>query len=169
MKYKVVLLTFFLCLASSWSSLSAAEIYKVVNADGSVSYSDQPPLDGPVDEVTLPDLFIMPSVVVPTVSAQSSTSNTQSKSVRIHAPLDEEVIRGSDNRLSINVSVSPQIAEDEKLQLYQNDKPYGPAQSSSQWNLARLIPGVHKFYVQLIDANGQKRATSSTVTVYVIL
>lgn len=171
MNLRIFLLTVVLCPLGFSASLCAAEIYKVVNSDGSISYSDQPPKDAAADEVVLPEIFILPSVDVPTVSALSSaqTADLQSKSVRIHSPLNEEVIRGSDNRLSIVVSVSPTIAEDERLQLLQNGKPYGPAQSSGQWNLARLLPGTQKFSVQLVSNTGQIRGQSSTVTIYVIL
>ena len=152
-------------------SLFASEIYKIVHADGTVSYSDQPPLDEQADEVALPDLFVTPAVPVPAASAMSAaqTPPAQSKAVRIHAPMDEEVIRGADNRLSIAVSVTPAIEENERLQLFHNGSPYSSPQSSGQWNLMRLNPGTHKFSVQLLDASGENRGQSRTVTVYVIL
>lgn len=171
MNLRIFLLTLGLCLIGFSSSLYAAEIYKVINSDGSISYSDQPFDEATANEVTLPEIFILPSVDVPTVSVlgPAPTPDLQSKSVRIHSPLNEDVIRGSDNRLSIVVSVSPTIGEDERLQLLHNGEPYGPAQSSGQWNLARLLPGTQKFSVQLVSTTGESRGQSSTVTIYVIL
>ena len=158
-----------LVLALLSESLAAAEIYKVINADGSVSYSDQPPVEGAAEEVVLPDLFVTPSVPVRPIASVTPTAAVTPKIVRIHSPLDEEIVRGSDNRLSVSVSVSPSIEDNEKLQLFQNGNAYGQPQSSGQWNLSRLNPGTHKISVQLLDANGQNRGQSTTVTVYVIL
>lgn len=153
------------------AKLHAAEIYKIVHSDGSVSYSDQPPLESEIDRVELPELFVTPAVLVPSRASFSSPDNngSSSKTLRINSPLDEEVIRGSDNRLSITVSVSPEMSDTEKLQLFHNGSAYGQPQSSGSWNLARLNPGIQKFNVNLVDASGRIRAQSSTITVYVIL
>ena len=171
MNLRVVLLIFALCPVGFFSSLCAAEIYRVINSDGTISYSDQPPSDGIADQVALPDLFILPSVEVPKVSVPNSDQKAELKlkSVRIHSPMDEEVIRGPDNRLNIIVSVSPSIEENERLQLFHNGSPYGSAQSSGQWDLARLAPGTQKFSVQLVTTGGEIHGQSSTFTVYVIL
>lgn len=160
-----------LALFSLSSQHSAAEIYKIINSDGTISYSDQPPVDAQTEEVALPDVFVLPAVSVPSAPARVATQNPSpsSKSVRIHSPLDEEVVRGPDNSLSIRVSVSPAIAEDEKLQLIHNGSHYGEPQSSGEWNLTRLPPGTQKFSVRLVDANAQNIGESSTITVYVIL
>jgi hypothetical protein len=146
------------------------EIYKVIHRDGSVSYSDQPPMEEVSEEVVLPDLILLPAVEVPTVSSlnNGTSSIAQQKIVRIHSPLDEEVLHGTDNRLSINVSVSPSIAEDERLQLMHNGNPYGSAQSSGQWNLAQLNLGIQRFSVHLVDSGGQILSQSASITVYVI-
>ena len=171
MNLRVILHIFALCTIGIFSSLCAAEIYRVINSDGTISYSDQPPSDGAADQVTLPDLFILPSVKVPEASTPNSVqkADIKLKSIRIHSPMDEEVIRGPDNRLNIVVSVTPSIDEGERLQLFHNGVPYGSAQSSGQWALARLAPGTQKFSVQLVTTEGEIHGQSSTFTVYVIL
>jgi hypothetical protein len=161
----------FIALICASSQITAADIYKILHSDGTVSYSDQPPMEGQSDEVVLPDLFVLPAVSIPSSPIANATpsASTPSKSIRIHSPLDEEVIRGPDNSLSIRVSVSPAIAENERLQLIHNGNPYGQPQSSGQWNLTRLPPGTQKFSVQLIGENSQSIGESSPLTVYVIL
>lgn len=169
---KLVTLSLLAVLFSSLNSAALADqIFKVINSDGSVSYSDQPPTEGASEEVALPDIFIFPPVAVPSPASTSNNSSAeaQAKEIRIHTPLDEAVLHGSDNRLSIRVSVTPTIAEDESLQLIHNGNPYGPEQSSAQWNLARLNPGTQKFSVQLVDTSGRVLSQSTTITVYVIL
>ncbi|GEM_PF-1885133 len=149
----------------------AAPIYRAVNDDGSVTFSDQEPLDGYADEVELGKTIIHPAVTVPAnplITASEAENLSSSKKVRIHAPADESVVHGTDNRLTVSVSVSPAIGEREQLQLLHNGSAYGPPQSSGQWNLARINPGTQKFSVRFQDSSGQRISESDTITIYFI-
>lgn len=149
----------------------AAPIYRVINDDGSITFSDQEPLDGAADEVELGETIIHPAVVVPSnplITVAEDENLSSSKEVRIHVPADESVIHGTDNRLTVSVSVSPAIEEGESLQLLHNGSAYGQPQRSGQWDLARINPGTQHFYVVLQDSNGNNLSQSDTITLYVI-
>ena len=149
-----------------------SQIYQTINEDGSVSYSDQPPLNEASQEVQLRPTIIQPAVSIPVeqpVLAAQNSPSIVNKSLRINAPLDESVLHGPDNQVAINVSVTPAIESHEQLQLLHNGQAFGAAQSSSQWNLFRLNPGTHKIAVQLVDETGRVLNQSSDITLYVIL
>lgn len=148
----------------------AAEIYKIIGSDGSVRYSDQAPPEGGSEAVELPDLFLLPAVPLPSSGATNfSRAETENKTVRILSPMEEEVIHGTDNQINISAAVSPSLSEGERLQLIHNGSAYGPPQTTSQWHLTRLIPGTHKFSVQVLDEQNRLIGQSSTLTIYVII
>lgn len=149
-----------------------AQIYQVINSDGSISYTDQPPLDEPAEEVQLSPTIIQPAVNIPTARANSSAQNTAStanKTIRINSPLNESVLHGSDNQVVVSVSVTPGIENGEQLQLLHNGQKFGAPQLTGQWNLTRLNPGPQNIVVQLVNEFGQVLSQSAPLTLYVIL
>ena len=165
---KLVLFLITCCLAN----LAVAQIYQVINEDGSVSFTDQAPLEGNGQEVSLGETIIQPAVVIPSPTVALSPQPQQeieNKNIRIHAPADESVIHGADNSVVISVSVTPAIAEGESLQLLHNGTPYSSPQTSGQWNLTRINPGTQKYAVRLLNSSGTTISQSATITLYVIL
>lgn len=171
MKSKIAILYPLLALFCASAELTAQQIYRQVNPDGTVTYTDQKPADSNAELVELSETIILPAVTVPstpTIAAPTPQSESSTKQVRIQSPANESVFHGTDNRVTIAVAVSPAIEEGESLQLVQNGSTYGPTQTSSQWNLARLNPGAQFFNVRLLGSNGQMLDESDTVTIFII-
>ena len=146
-------------------ALSLAQIYKTVDEDGNVTYTDQPPQGA--QEVELRDtnrLGPPPTINYPKPAPEPEKTSYE---VRIDTPEDEAIIPLGPGNFSVSASVSPRPEGGTQLQLMDNGDPYGSPQSSSSWALTNMHRGTHELEVALLDSKGKELARSNRVTVHV--
>lgn len=160
-----------LCLSSS---LCLGQIYKTVDADGNVSYSDNPSKNAKV-------IDIGPINTTPSNSkrkqaerrfentANNSTEesqNTQYSSLKITSPASTAVIPNGLNGLNVAVSSSPSLANGHQYKLFIDDIPRGLS-SSNSFSLDRISRGAHKLEVKIVDSNNKVLKSSANVNIFV--
>lgn len=175
-----------LLLAGVCSGL-AAQVYKVVDEDGNVTYTDQPPADG-AGEVVVPELPVVqeepeqesPSYAAPvdlgdaevadeTLSEEAPKSprelRTMYRDFRIISPAPEESLWGTANAVVVSWGASSPYEEGMSVSVVVN----GEAQSvDPNGNLSvTLDRGEHQVYAVLRDALGRRIVTTPTVTFFI--
>jgi hypothetical protein len=168
----VLVSLFFLAIFSA--PVSAANIYKVVDEDGNVTYTDQKPSSGaqPIDlpplsvvETTKPD---MPAAVSGADEEKPATPRDlrkQFSDFRIIQPQNEETFWGTANSVVVSWGSSQPIPEDMKVVLYvDGDARNVPGSGSVNLTLER---GEHQVYAELRDARNRRVITTDTVTFFV--
>lgn len=153
--------------------LSTAQIYKTVDADGNISYSDTPPASGPSEQVQLRETNSTPAPekTEPSTSgpdAAAAESSGVSYSVTIASPPNETTIPMGPGNFSVSASVEPALEQDQLLQLFVDGSAYGSPQSSNNWTLSNVFRGAHDLTVAVVDKGGDRLATSDAVRVYVL-
>jgi hypothetical protein len=144
-------------------------VYKTIQADGSVIYSDTP-----VSGSTAVNLSAMNNVIVPSlnntakknVSTSKLSKRTQPKvkyTVSILSPGDEESIRGNDGAVSIRANVSPKGAGRYQLVM---DEQVLTTQTNSLFTLNSVERGAHSIQINFIDKSGKILASSKQQTFY---
>ena len=172
-----LLVAFFLAIIVS---PLAAQVYKIVDKDGNVTYTDKPPEDGskPMD---LPPLSVIETPEYGKTSRQQAeeavaagetpelplrTLRNRFKDFAIISPLQEESVWRPDGPISIAWSSSNQLIEGMMVQIFLD----GQQQASTT---APMIPvnglerGEHTVTATIKDAKNRTVATAQPITFYV--
>jgi len=157
----------------SFSAVWAADIWKTVDEDGNVIYTDQPPKDGskPMD---LPELSIIETDIqeqaTPVVEegVKAPTSGDLRKlyrDFRITRPLPEETFWGTANTVVVTWDSNTPITPDLNIRLFVDGKAQAaPATGGVSLNLER---GEHKVFAELRDARNRRIMKTGTVTFFI--
>ena len=148
------------------------EIYKVVNPDGSVTYTDQRPSAGAQPVELKPLSVIDTDIQVPEATAgeesQEPTArdlSRQFRDFRITQPQNEETFWGTQNTVVISWGASQPVPENMKVALYvDGQRREAPASGSVSLAFER---GEHQAYAELRDARNRKIVVTPTVTFFV--
>lgn len=168
----------FLALPVSW--VSAADIYKIVDKDGNVTFTDQKPSAG-AEPVDLPPLSVVETEAPPPAAAATAGANGETaeedkpltaremrrlyRDFRIIQPQNEETFWGTANTVVVSWGSTEPVAEGMRAILYVNGEARDvPAAGSVSLTLER---GEHNVRVELRDAGNRRVTTTETVTFFV--
>jgi hypothetical protein len=139
-------------------------IYKVVAADGSVTYTDRPSVDAK------PVAFDGKTQNVVTAAAPPPMPNPQVKAkqpnytVSIQSPAPEATIRNNVGEITIQAT-QPSAPKAPIYRLVFNDAPYA-SNTSGVFRLSGIDRGAHTFKVELTNNTGKTLASSPLQTLY---
>lgn len=162
-----------LLLLVSFTSLSStlhAGLYKGLDADGNVTYSDKP-FDN-AEKITPP-----PITVVDAPKAKPEEKNkvdeekpeqTKYTALRITSPTDQQTI-WNEPQLNVAVDVQPSLntSQGHKLWLFMDGKALVKNSSSPILQIGRADRGAHKIQVQVRGKKGKILRRSKTITIYI--
>jgi len=154
---------------------SQGEIFKVVDEDGNVTFTDQRP-NNAAEPMDLPPLSVIetdiqvPEPAVETAAAEDKPPTArelrkQYRDFRIIQPQNEETFWGTANTVTVSWGSSQPVLPDMSVVLYVNGEAReAPAVGGVTLTLDR---GEHQVYAVLRD-NGKKRiVTTETVTFFI--
>jgi hypothetical protein len=151
------------------SSIAVAnEVYRWVDKDGQIHYSDRPH-EG-AEMVTLPSAqtFSMP--------ASQTGQRTQDKqkdkqaadlysSVAIVSPGSDEVLWGTDGTVKVSASVQPQLRRGHKLMIYLDNRAVASLTGTQrEAELTDVFRGEHTLRSEVADSTGSVVAKSDSVS-----
>lgn len=152
-------------LALSTQAHAQDKIYKSVDENGNVIFSDQPPT---------PDakpMLLQESNIIKTVKAQPApvgsageTSN-QPLEIGILSPQPEETFWGTGNDLPVLLEVKPDMRPGMQVNLYIDDEKIATV-ASEQTTLQQIDRGTHTFRAELVSNNDEIIATTETRTFF---
>jgi hypothetical protein len=162
MKRILILLVLVACQAN-------AEIYKSINADGEVVYSDTPSKGA--ETVKMPAL---PTYTPPPVPASSySPAQTQEKkdyykTFAFISPVNEETVRNNLGILNIEAKLTPVLQGrlGHRVQFYLNGEPYGEPVGKTSLTISNLDRGEYTLSAAVVDSSGAAQITTDDVVVY---
>jgi len=166
--WMIVLITFF-------SISGSAEIYKSVDKNGVVTYSDQPETTS--QAVQLPAVNIVTGPAKTTANATNSTNATDKKHVdytafAMSAPTDQDTIWNADS-LPVSVDITPALQEGDTIQFLYDGAPAIPAVASTSASIPKvindkplLVRGNHTLSANVLNANGDILKSTPSITVY---
>lgn len=160
------LLIIFICLLCA--AQAPAEIYKTVDKNGNVVYTDNPPTDD-AEAVKLRAINTLPTQEPrtsdePMPMAPQAAVNYQ---VEVISPRNEVVIPPGERDLAVAVSISPGLHPDHLVTYYLDGDLIEETQSSSI--VIQDVPrGSRTLSIEVIDQQGEVLGKSDPVTVNVI-
>ncbi|MEP5763916.1 MAG: DUF4124 domain-containing protein [Halieaceae bacterium] len=158
-----------LILLFTLSLAAQAQVFKQVDEEGNVTFTDQPAPDSTEVEINTTNTAPPPPVNAFPVppKPQQSDADDGGYQLKITAPADQTIIPNGPGNFSVSASVSPSLQAGHKLQLLMDGQPREEPQSGSSWALTNVFRGEHSIAVSVIDAEGEQQATSAPITVYV--
>lgn len=153
------------------ASVINAQVYKTVDAQGNITYSDKPKGDAS-HEVQLREVNTIsaptttPSARGPSVSVTSHQAEQAfiDYQIAIISPRDEVILPVGQRDLAIAVAVTPALAENHLLVYFLNGELL--EETSSPSIIVQDVPrGIHTIVVEAIDAQGRSLGVSAPVKV----
>lgn len=156
---------------SKKSASPANGIYRNVNEDGVVEFSDQG--FGSSEKIKLKstntfksaEKKITPQPVVNNESNETDSHNViKYTTVSISSPTPDQQIRSNDGLLSVSISVTPSLntAAGDQIELYLDGRSQGK-QTSSQFSLKEVYRGQHRIQAKIINKSGTVMEISNPV------
>lgn len=144
----------------------SAKIYRSVDKNGNVIFSDQPPGDGGASEevhLRTPNAVPMEKVKLPQADPQVAEKEQFQEylSLVITSPEPESTIRNPQEPVPVVVDLRPSLQGEDRLVLFDN----GEAQPGMELNT--VIRGTHSLVVKVVSADDEVLISSEPVQVYV--
>ncbi|MGQ0700504.1 MAG: DUF4124 domain-containing protein [Panacagrimonas sp.] len=150
----------------SASTLLAADVYRHVDKDGVVHYSDQPPTPG-AKPVVLPPVQIVDPLSGPGSGAKKLEVDQPRVELSIVSPAPEETFRGDDRRIPVSVRLTRPLPEGYGLRYMLDGSPQNAtATRELGFTLAGAERGEHLVSVAVVDARGLEVARTPPVIVH---
>ena len=135
------------------------KIYKHVDEDGNIHYSDVKPNED-AKEADLPGLTIVEPYRSERSSRYSAPKNIEEREkvfddFIIISPLDEEMIQGTGGTVEAVVRINGELPEHFRIRFYVDNIPQGKIQQNSQ-KISDIFRGEHQIYAEAIDARNRK-------------
>jgi len=144
---------------------AAAQIYKWVDADGNVVYSDVP--NNQAEEINPPEVNTVPMPKLPPrPAAEEKDEPAGYNHFSIASPRNDEVVRDNNGRLTIVLQTRPELQGGHYFSILIDG--YVMVKKSTQYRVTveDISRGEHKITALLRDANGKTLATSKPVIVH---
>jgi hypothetical protein len=164
------LLTIFVLATNA--SLISAQVYKHVDKEGNVTYTDEPQKKGD-QPISLPE----PTTIKIAPAPKSSTGEgsrisakqkaIQYDSVEIISPNNDEAIRSNSGDITIQISSSPAL-QGNHLYVVFIDGAKAQQSAASSVTLTNLDRGSHTASIRIQDESEQTLATSSPITFHLL-
>ncbi len=150
-----------------------AAVYKQVDGDGNVIFTDVPAKKGeePVN-VAPPAMTYTPiqsNIAAPAQSAKSKTQAAQYTSLSIVEPVNEAVIRANGGEIAVSVASEPKLDTDAKHRyVVLIDGTQTGAGSSSSFTVSGIDRGPHSLQAQILDEQNQVLVSSESINIQVL-
>jgi len=158
----------FTILSFSLAFSASADIYRIVDEEGKVTFTDKPPHDAPTKEkVHLPTANIQPALkTIPTVKTVQEEIEGYQK-IAILTPTHDMTIPPGHETLTVQVGLSPALKRGHFVQLIFDGNPLGSPTAATSFNIDSLIRGEHSIQIQIVDSKQKIIGTSNTNTIHV--
>lgn len=154
---------------------ASAQIYRTVDENGNVVFSDTPPPEGASGEKvelqpinTTPPPEPRPDLAPREPEDEEPESAALEYGVAITVPANETTFPMGPGNFSVSAVVRPALGADHRLQLYMDGTPRGDPQTVPSWALTNVFRGAHDITIAVLDAGGDHLAVSEPVRVYVL-
>ena len=151
-----------------------ADMYKWVDADGNITYSDRPQPGASKGEEEVTEIEVPPVNTVPAVDTSvldqpeetNQDSQSGAESIAIISPQNDEAIRENAGNVSISVAVEP-VLGDEIVAIYLDGNEVSRGQATNVY-LQNIDRGTHTVTAEVISAAGDIVTSASPVTFHLL-
>jgi hypothetical protein len=148
----------------------ASEMWRWVDANGVVHYSDRPRPGAERVEVGAAQTFSAP-VIAPSRRDEPATEGEPAplySRLGIVSPAEGETLWNIGGELSVQVAVEPRLASGHQLRIFlDGSQVEGVPQGATQFTIGEVFRGERRLRASIVDARGRELVSSETITFYV--
>jgi len=150
-------------------SLFAGEVYRVVDEDGQITFTDSPTVNTKAETIDLPAINITTAPPARSNEGDGETTGDEVPytSARIAQPLNKATIPPGQKTVVVELALKPALQEGHLAQLYIDGRPQGSATASTTFSVSNLNRGEHKVYIEVLGADKKRKAKTQGVTFHV--
>jgi hypothetical protein len=149
---------------------ASAAVYKWVQPDGSVVYSDRPPVENAAP-TELPGLQEIKMPPPPPPSANDTSNNNQSgqrqnttyTKLTITEPADQSAFRNNAGQVTVKLDLEPALQEGDMVAIVLDGKEVGQGKSTAL-SLSNVDRGTHTLQALVKNAQGKTLISTSPIT-----
>jgi hypothetical protein len=159
----VVLLLFFITVVTA-----SADVYRSVDEDGNVVFSDQPsPGAEKLDIQEIQTIETQPLAPPPLPPPPETTFPGYDK-IAITSPEQDATIRDNQGNFTVTAALDPQLqtALGHQLMLYMDGKPVSEGGAATTFSLQNIDRGTHSLQAVAVDRDGNEVGRSAAVVVH---
>ncbi len=160
-------LTATLVAARSTVAADTTPMYRVIDEQGRVTYTDSPPANSTSEPIKLSPINTQPAAITPQTKQPEQVVGAAYSVSRITQPAQNATIPPGQLDVIVQIELEPQLQSGHLVKLYHNGRLYGTPTSASSFSLTSLIRGQHQLQAEIIDADGNIKATTQTVVFHV--
>jgi hypothetical protein len=169
-------LSFFLMfIIITFSSVNIAEtrVYKWIDSDGKTHFSDKARPGTPMVTVTTNNLFSNDDVFPEQDEEQTNQTEKSKKppiiyNASITSPKNDASVRSNNGLVVVQVSTTPKLEANHKLQLYVDSEKKEEPQSSTTIRVQNMDRGTHQLQVQILDEKGKTTAETEAISFHLL-
>jgi hypothetical protein len=157
-------------LSAIVSSAQAASVYRHVDADGNVVYSDEPQAGQRVElkPITVVDPDTPEARTSPDGPTQAPVSAIDYERFMISSPRDDQTLpTGQAGNVQVQLAIEPALQRGDRVQLRVDGEVRQSPMHTSVFALSQLERGEHRLQAELVDAQGRVRLVTPAVTLHV--
>lgn len=160
-------LTLIASLLALTTAPAIAEIYRNVDAQGNVTYSDEPSSGAeaievqPVTTVTLPKLEDVENA--PGEAPTQEQTPAPYRSVSFVAPQNDEAFHSGSGDVEFQVTSTPALREGHKYEITLDGQPVGQSDSGNIM-VRNVFRGTHQAHVHVVNQDGVRITTGDSIS-----
>lgn len=154
-----------------------AAVYQKKGPDGVVTYTDRPSPGATKVNIVNPSISTRPTPrqeeAPPTHTKTEKTDEPAPVSARAYyktfalkSPENKETFQNQ-RQIVVQIDISPQLRDSERIQLILDGKPYGKPAVSTALILDNIDRGEHSVSAQLIDKQGKVIRSTGSATIFI--
>jgi hypothetical protein len=147
-------------------AMAQTTIYRSIDENGNVVFSDEPPSDD-AEPIVLKESNVVSSVRAQPAPRSGGTDDNAvpAYAVSFVSPEPEETFWGTGNDLSVELAVDPMMAAGMQIRLFIDDQQVASI-GSLEVTLQQIDRGTHVIRAELVDGTGRLLARSEPVTFF---
>lgn len=151
----------------------SGQVYKHVDEDGNVTFSDRNQPNATPVEINTTNTSTPPSVQAYPLpgsndaATEAGTDAAAGYEVTITSPANETIIPRGPGNFTVTSTVTPSLSNGHLLQLMMDGAPREQPNSYGTWALSNVFRGDHKLEVSVVTKTGETVSTSEPITVSV--
>jgi hypothetical protein len=148
-----------------------AQVYKSVDEQGRVIYTDQKPKDKPAEAIDLPATNTAPApAVTDTSEAAAKPASTKVRYTRfaITSPANEQTLDYGTSAVDVTLVLEPALQEGHQIQFVLDGKPFDRPGSALSTRFGNLARGTHAVEARVVAAANGKAVKSTGVVRFTI-
>ena len=161
-----------LVLLCAFFMMAEAKIYKQVDDQGRVSFSDAPSEGSTEVKLSKPQTVSIPQNKFISPLHKKSKDHAfpaidDNSQISINQPKDKQTFQNSDGNITLTLALDPPLSNGRSIQLLMDGNVLGEPQQRTTIPLTHVERGTHTLQAKLLNSDKVVIAASNTITFYV--